>query len=186
MDYLRRKHPEDDVAVLCLYCSYQQRIDQTAENLVASLLKQLVQEKATISDSIKSLYKAHHSKGTRPKCAELAHALRLEIHNYRRTFIVVDALDECPEVQGVRRDLLGELVSLSDIVNLMVTSRPHVTIDPHFNGIRQLHIYADNKDIGQYVKCRIQQENRLARHVNKDPALEDDMVKMIVANSKGM
>ncbi|KAI9792977.1 MAG: hypothetical protein M1816_001299 [Peltula sp. TS41687] len=186
VDDLQRKHPGDDVAVLCLYCSYQQRIDQTAETLVASLLKQLVQGRGVISDSIESLYEVHRSKGSRPKRTELADALRSEIHSYTRAFIVVDALDECAEDQGIRRDLLGELESLSDIVHLMATSRPHVIIDQHFNGIRELHIHADDKDIEEYVRRRIQQESRLARHVKADPTLEDDMVKMIVANSKGM
>ncbi|KAI9780621.1 MAG: hypothetical protein M1816_002782, partial [Peltula sp. TS41687] len=186
VDYLQRKFSADNVAILCIYCSYKERVEQTAESLIASLLKQLVQKQPVISDTNRTFYWDHIINGTRPKFAELSGRLRTEIRAYRKAFIVVDALDECSEDKGTRRDLIKELQSLSQTVSLMITFRPNIAMEGQFQSSSRLDIRADNKDVRTYVRGRVAQEDRLARHVRADSKLEEVMVDKIVGNSRGM
>jgi hypothetical protein len=75
---------------------------------------------------------------------------------------------------------------LAGNINLMVTSRPLPSIEQQFNGADRLDITANNDDVRKYIVERIPHENRLARHVKKDPTLEESIVNSIVGKVKGM
>jgi hypothetical protein len=154
--------------------------------LIGSLLKQLMQDQSAISLNIRELYRNHVKKDTRPTSTELLRALKSEIGAHSKVFIIVDALDECPEDGGRRANLLTALQSLSKMVNLMVTSRPLATFETDLKGMARLDILADDNDVRMYVEGRIPCEKRLARHVRKDPTLHDTLTETIVNSAKGM
>jgi len=189
VDHLQAAFKDEKVAVVCIYCNYKERTEQTASNLVASLLKQLIQEQSVTSDisaSVKALYSNHINTGTRPTLGESVKALQAEIRRYSKVFIVADALDECPEDNGTRGDLLTELRSLVAAVNLLFTSRYLTSIERDFQGTKRLDIRANDDDIRRYIEVRIQREHRLARHVRADPTLQESIVNTIVGNAEGM
>jgi len=101
-------------------------------------------------------------------------------------FIVVDALDECPEDNGTRAGLVTELRSLPGTVNLMVTSRDLTSIARVFLGAKRLDIRANTQDLRRYIQGRISREPRLAGHVKGDPTLQDYIVKKVLENVRGM
>lgn len=101
-------------------------------------------------------------------------------------FVIVDALDECPEDGGTRASLLTALQSLPETANLMVTSRPLTAFEAELKGMTRLDILADDKDVRMYVEGRIPREKRLARLLSKDPTLHGTLVETIVNNAKGM
>ena len=103
---------------------------QTIPELVASLLKQVIQDQSQISDKIKSFYKHHKIQGSHPNCEELKKAFQSEIGT-STVFVVVDALDECPECD--QELLISELQSLASTLHLMVTSRPLPLIEQLFS-----------------------------------------------------
>lgn len=143
---------EPDVAIACIYCNYKERDMQTPVNLIASLWSQLVQNQETFSNDVQALYKLHSRKGTRPTLSEVTKVLQSETGRYLKIFVVVDALDECPEDNGSRKGLLKELRALLPTVNLMVTSRFIDTIAHEFKGVTQLEICASVDDIQAYVR----------------------------------
>lgn len=112
--------------------------------------------------------------------------MQAEIRRYSKVFIVADALDECPEDNGTRGDLLTELRSLVAAVNLLFTSRYLTSIERDFQGTKRLDIRANDDDIRRYIEVRIQREHRLARHVRADPTLQESIVNTIVGNAEGM
>lgn len=173
-----------DVAVACIYCDYKEQTRQTVPELVASLLKQLMQDRPETSDNVISLYERHLVNNTRPTQEELTQALRSEIGLYSKVFVVVDALDEC--LEGNQRRLITELRSLGDTVSMLVTSRRLALIEELFLSAKRLDIYATNEDVQKYVEGRIAQEPRLARVVGTDPALRETVVKQITGNVEGM
>lgn len=168
----------------CIYCSYKEQTKQTISELVASLLRQFVSGRPVASTGVKKFYREFHDeRRTQPKLPDLRTALQLEIETYSRVYIVVDALDECAECdQG---NLIKTLRSLAG-VNLMVTSRPLLSIKQQFQGTKRLKILADRNDVRKYIEGRIPNENRLARHVERYPTLRNDIVNKIVANARGM
>jgi hypothetical protein len=177
---------ETDVAMACIYCNYKERDMQTSVNLIASLWSQLVQSQDALSDDVQALYKLHSRKGTRPTLSEVSKMLQSETGRYLKIFVVVDALDECPEDNGSRKSLLKELRALQPTINLMVTSRFIDTIAREFKGMIQLEISASVDDIQAYVRGRISQENKLLRNVGKDSALREDIVKTVAGNAEKM
>src|SRR3984957_17434620 len=170
----------DSVATTFIYCNYKEQAEQTVSNLVATLLKQIVQDRRAISDHVKSFYEDHQRREARPTLDQLTEVLISEIRTYSKVFIIVDALDECREDDGTRARLLKVLRSLPQQVNLMVTSRNLLSIGRDFVGAKRLHIRAKDDDMRAYIEGRIALG---PRHLKK---LQEAIVNKIVENAKGM
>ena len=65
-DLHERSDGDPEVAVTCLYLNYKRQAEQTIENLLASLVKQLVQERPHLYSNLESLYTSHNERRTRP------------------------------------------------------------------------------------------------------------------------
>jgi hypothetical protein len=181
VDHLQTLFEENDsVATAFIYCNYKEQAEHTVSNLVASLLRQMVQDSRAISDDIKSFYKRHQRRGARPTLDQLTNILISEIQTYSKVFIVVDALDECREDDETRATLLEVFRSLPGQVNLMVTSRDLPSIARDFEGTKRLHIRAKDDDIKIYIEGRIASGRR---HLKQ---LQEVIVNRIVENAKGM
>src|ERR1700722_1748401 len=168
----------DSVATTFIYCNYKAQAEQTASNLIATLLKQIVQDRRAISDHVKSFYERHRRRYTHPTLDQLTNVLISEIQTYSKVFIVVDALDECREDDETR--LLEVLRSLPQQVNLMVTSRNLPSIGRQFEGAKRLHIRAKDDDMKVYI------EGRIALGPQHLEILQELIVNKIVENAKGM
>src|ERR1700722_14718144 len=170
----------ESVATTCIYCNYKEQAEQTVPNLVASLLRQIVQGRRAISDDVKSLFERHHRQSTRPTLDQLTDVLILEIRMRSKVFIVVDALDECREDDATRALLLQVLRSFPLQVNLMVTSRDLPSIGRDFEGAKRLHIRAKDDDMRIYIEGRIALGPRHLKH------LQEAIANKIVENARGM
>jgi hypothetical protein len=137
-------------------------------------------------DNVKCLYERHKKAGTRPILDELLGILRSENARFSKAFIVVDALDECSEVDGTRGRLLAALRTLTSTVNLLITSRDLASIAAEFRGSKRLDIYARDDDVRRYIEGRIPHESRLARHVDGHPMLQEEIVNKILESVHGM
>jgi hypothetical protein len=169
------------VAITYIYCNYKEQSRQTVPNLVSSLLKQLVQDHDVVYNDVKSRYKDHLDKGVHPMCQQILEGLESASERFSKVFIVVDALDECSK--ETRAELLIALQRLSSTVSLLVTSR-----DPAqgIHATRHLDIHANGRDVRRYIEGRLPRTRFLKIHVDSDPALQEDIVKAIVGNVKGM
>lgn len=181
MNHLQTIFGENDrVAIVVMYCNYKEQAEQTVSTLVASLLKQMVQDRRAISNDVKTFYERHRRQSTRPTPDQITNALKSEILTYSRVFVVVDALDECREDDGTRARLLKVLRSLGGIVNLLITSRNLPSIARDFRGTKCLYIRAKDDDIRKYVEGRV---SLAPRHLEK---LQETIVNRIIDNAKGM
>lgn len=186
MEYLERSFGKNDVAIAYIYCSYKEQEDQTAVNLIASLLQQLVRGKPAISNEIVSLYRDHIKKQTRPTLTECTNLLQSEVLGFSKVFIVVDALDECAESNGTRMNFLTKIRRLLPDVHLLITSRHIPSIERELERAAHVEIRASNEDVARYLGGRIGREHRLVRHVRADPALQKTIINTIVEKAKGM
>jgi hypothetical protein len=181
VNHLQTTFGNDKIAIACIYCNYKEQTEQTVPNLVASLLKQMVQDHFTTSNTVKLLFKRHKDKRTSPTLDECMEALKSEIGTYSKVFIIVDALDECREDDGTRANLLQALRSLVGKVNLMVTSRDLVSIARDFQETKRIDILANDQDVRRYIEGRIARAPR--RHLK---VLQESIVRKIVENVRGM
>ncbi|KAF3914132.1 hypothetical protein AA313_de0207640 [Arthrobotrys entomopaga] len=145
------------IGIAYLYCNFRRQDEQKPEDLVASLLKQLVQCLPDLPEGIKPLY--DNRKNGRPRLDEISSTLRLVAALYSRIFTIIDALDECRAGGGCRAKFLSEIFSLQDKVrtSLLVTSRFIPEIIREFNGSTFLEVRASNEDVHRYVGGHISQ-----------------------------
>jgi hypothetical protein len=186
INHLEQHFGQDDVAIAYIYCSYKERETQTAVNLIASLLQQLVQRSPVVPDSIASLYHHHRKRDTRPAIDELSKLLQLEVRRLSKVFIVIDALNECSENNSTRESFLTEIRKLRRTIYLLITSRHIQSIKGEFEKAAQVEIRASNEDVRNYLRGRITSEGRLVRLVKGDPALQATIVNTVAENAKGM
>ena len=176
----------NEIAVTCIYCSYKEQENQSTGNLIASILKQLLQLRAEIPSEIVNLHQRHLTKQTRPTLDEISNLLKSEISSRKSVFIVVDALDELSENDNIRDNFISELRSIQGDVRLMITSRHLTTIEREFEQAGRIEILASDEDIKLYLKARILQERRLYRQLKDDMALQETIIMSIAKSAKGM
>ncbi|KAK0714895.1 hypothetical protein B0H67DRAFT_600680 [Lasiosphaeris hirsuta] len=137
-----------------LYSNFRQNHEQKAEDLLASLLKQLVQELASLPEAIKILYDGNKNKGTRPSFDELSSALQSVAKEYSRVFVIVDALDECQLSDGCRSRFILEIFSLQANncgADFFATSRFIPDITTRFSQSTVMAISARDEDVKRYL-----------------------------------
>ncbi|KAF2468410.1 uncharacterized protein BDR25DRAFT_265562, partial [Lindgomyces ingoldianus] len=176
---------DPSVSIAYLYCNFRSQQEQKPIDLLSSLLKQLVQERPFTSENIKSLYECHREKRTRPSLEEISKALHSAVMDYSRTFIIVDALDECQASDGSRRKFLSEIFNLQAEtgVNFFATSRFIPGIEKEFEGAASQEIRASGEDLEIYLDAHI---SRLSSCVFRSRMLPDTIKAEIIKAADGM
>ncbi|KAK4442326.1 ankyrin repeat-containing domain protein [Podospora aff. communis PSN243] len=159
IDHLQNSCTADDrIGLAYIYCNFRRQTEQTIDNLVSSLLKQLVQGARQVPGCVNDLYATHKSKNSRPLINELSNALHTVAEKYSRVFIVIDALDECPLLDGRRSTFLNMLFSLRRArrcnVGLLVTARPLGDIQAVFVNDTPIEIRASDEDTARFVEAK--------------------------------
>ncbi|KFY23766.1 hypothetical protein V491_02414 [Pseudogymnoascus sp. VKM F-3775] len=186
IEYLSRRFQNDaTIGIAYIYFNFRQQQDQRLEDLVASLLKQLVQEQPSVPNSLKSLYGLHKNKRTRPSFDEVLKVLQSTITSYSTTFIIIDGLDECQLSSGSRRKFISEIFNLQAKtgLNLFVTSRFIPSIIEEFNGSASLEIRASHEDVQNYLDGHMLY---LPSFVMRRPDLQEEIKNKIIKAVDGM
>jgi hypothetical protein len=184
-DLITRAQNDLNIGIAYIYCNFRRRDGQKAEDLLASLLKQLSQERPSLPESVKDLYNRHKDKRTWPAFDEISTALHVVAAIYSRVFIIVDALDECQVSGRCRTRFLSEVFSLQAKcgANVFATSRFNPEIAKEFNGNMSLEIRASDDDVRKYLEGRMSQ---LPSFVSRSVDLHEEIVTKIVQAVDGM
>ncbi|RYP21890.1 hypothetical protein DL765_001966 [Monosporascus sp. GIB2] len=154
IEYLQTNYKSSSIAYL--YCNVGRQGQQTTQGLFASILKQLVRNQSPLPKDVKDLYDRHKAQQSRPGLKEILVVLQSVISSDSRTFIIIDALDECQNHDSCRDNLLSEIFTLQDMtrLNIFATSRPQ-EVEAKFNGSIVREIIAMDKDIEIYLDDQI-------------------------------
>lgn len=154
IDYIQTNYKNSSIAYL--YCNIGRQGEQTLEGLLGSILKQLVWNRSPLPKEVKDLYNQHKDKKSRPKHIEISMVLQSVISPDSRTFIIIDALDECQNRDRCRDDLLSETFALQakTRLNIFATSRPQ-EVEAKFSGSIIQEIIAEESDIKAYLDDKI-------------------------------
>ncbi|KAH7006825.1 hypothetical protein EDB80DRAFT_577638, partial [Ilyonectria destructans] len=180
-DLIAKFANDNSVGIAFLYCNFRRHHEQKADDLIASLLKQLSERQSSLPVGVKSLYYSHNEKRTRPLYDEILRNLTFLAAQHTRVFFVVDALDECQ----VTTRLLMELFNLQTKcrVNIFATSRPIPEIKEKFKGLPHLEVSATDEDVRRYLEGRIGQ---LQSFVQENRELQKDITTGIAEAVDGM
>ena len=181
------------------YFDFRDANKQNLDDLVRSLLTQLSAHSDTRCDTLSRLYESHDRGTKQPSDDVLTRCLKqmLSTTDQGQIYIIVDALDECPDSSGIPSprervlQLLKELVELR-LPNLYicVTSRPEIDIrdvlDPLTSCPVSLHDQSgQKKDIVDYVRSVVYSESE---PIVKGWRTEDKelVIKMLSERADGM
>jgi hypothetical protein len=142
-------------------------VDKRARrNLLPSLLVQLSNRSDAFCDVLSRLYETHDNGASQPSDKALTRCLKemLSLPNQGPVYLILDALDECPDTSDVPSprqrvlDLVKELISLRlPSLHICVTSRPEVDIRDALEVIASQTVSLQDedgqkKDIADYVR----------------------------------
>jgi len=117
-----------DTTVVCFYFDFAARNEQSPANILGSMLRQFVSGEREIPEAIARAFR-NNKKAIGGRGLQVSGVLKMfqAITATRRTFICVDALDECvPEYRMVVLEALGQILQGSPNTRLFMTGRPNV------------------------------------------------------------
>lgn len=146
-------------------------------NLIQQLVKSPIRPWFS-AGKIKEYYKA----GFQPLVTNIAGALENVVAEYKRVFVVIDALDECGEEH--RCTFLKEIFRLQATlpIHLFATSDFDPKIAALFTNADSLEVRADKQDMRAYLGCHM---SRLPSFMGDYPGLEEEIMCTILETADG-
>ncbi len=147
---------------------------------------QLCSQSTVAFRELEELYK-HHDKGRQaPSSREMDKALLRVLTALPQAYVILDALDECPEREELLDFLRAVAERKSDQLHLLVTSRPLPDIEEALDCVDARRIALRNDlvdhDIKTYVRARI-----LADKALQWPSdVQDEIEKRLTEGAAGM
>lgn len=145
---------DDKIGIAFIYYDFIKRDRQKPVDILASLIKQLIQHQPHVPEVIKALYEKYKnippSSCSNTDIRYFSETLQHVISgNYTRVFIVVDALDECQHAKA----FLSEIFTLQSTTgaNIFATSGPKKDIQEEFARSLLLDIHARDEDVKNYI-----------------------------------
>ena len=186
-----------DASLAYFYFDFRDVDKQKLHNLLPSLLIQLSAWSDPYCDILSKLYSVHGRGAQKPGDRAMVECLKemLALEGPGPTYIIMDALDECPitsTIPSPREDVLelvDELVSLHlPNLHICVTSRPEYDIRIVLERLTEwpvsLHDESGQKeDITNYVSSSVHSDRRMRRWREEDKAL---VIKTLSEKADGM
>ena len=170
------------------YFDFRDTAKQDVRGLLSSLIAQLCAKSDLCYDILSHLYSKHDAGSQLPDDDTLTQCLKdmLELPGQPPIYIIVDALDECPNSSGAPSprelvlDLIENLVTLHlPNLRICVTSRPEADIQealgPLVSHSVSLHDEAGQKqDIIDYINSAVQSDRKMRKWRAEDRELVID------------
>jgi hypothetical protein len=179
------------------YFDFRNVDKQELGNLLPSLLIQLSARSDPCCDILSRLYSSHERGVRKPSDRAMVLCLKemLTIETHRPTYIIMDALDECPITSTIPSpreevlELVEELVGLHlPNVHICVTSRPEHDIQTAFKDLtlRAVSLHDESgqqEDIANFVASFVRTDRKVRRWQDED---KDLVIKILSEKADGM
>ena len=175
----------ESASMAYFYCDFRDEDKQSHCSILLSILFQLSAQTNFCFDTLSKLYSEHDDGAQKPSYTVLKTCLNdvLSLLDQEPVFLIVDALDECPDNTGMPSsreqvlDLVKHLVGLcQNNLHICVTSRPEVdimtTLEPLTSLCVSLHEQTgQKKDIIKYVSSVVHSDTKMRRWREEDKGL---------------
>ena len=167
------------------YFDFRDTDKQNCRNLILSLLSQLSARSDLCCNILHRIYVSHDNGAHKPTDDVLIQCLKetLTLSNDHPTYIIIDALDECPNAFGmpspreVVLDFVKDLVERSlPNLHICITSRPEIDIRTILeplttHGVSLHDETGQQKDIVKYVISVVRSDIRMGKWREEDQNL---------------
>jgi len=177
-----------NTAVACFYFDFAARKEQPPTSMLGSLLKQVVGGMERIPDEISQAFQEQKKVigGRGPQLPDIVKMLET-VASSLRTFICIDALDECAAAHRVKLlNSLKQILEASPCTRIFIIGRPHVRceVEKRLAGrVISLSVGPSTKDIMEYLRLRLD-EDETPDAMNE--SLEADILEKIPENMSEM
>ncbi|KAL7954774.1 ankyrin repeat-containing domain protein [Trichoderma compactum] len=184
VSYVEEETDGQNCAIVCIYCDYKDPRTRSEVELISSIIRQLAEQCKPLPPAVKAFRDKYLEKRTDPSSEERLSLIKTLSQLFDKTYVFVDALDECPEEN--RDELLNLLKELEPHIRLFTTSRPNVDISSIFDTLFEMKIEAHESDIRAYLEHRITKTSKMTRFIARDQQLKDDIIRCLLEKSNGM
>ncbi|KAI1350231.1 ankyrin repeat protein [Xylaria sp. FL0043] len=178
---------DNTIGIAYFYFSYDQKYHEREPlDIFRCLLKQLSEGLVPVPDVVKSFYNKHKGR-TVPSLREVMETFQSVAKLYRRSFIVIDALDECPASEGHRMKFIKQIkeFQIQTRTNILLTSRDIPEIMDEFKQYPKLKIRASGDDVHMFLDKEIPHLD-LQRLLKGDFELQQAIKTKICDTADGM
>jgi hypothetical protein len=176
------RHDAGSAILAYFYCDLRDEDKQNCRNLVLSVILQLFSQSNLYCDVLSRIYSAQDDGARKPSDETLTKCLTemLSLPVQSPVYLIVDALDECPNNTGMPTsreevlDLVKNLVGLClPNLHICATSRPEVDIQTTLEPLTSLrvslhHQSGQKKDIVDYVNSVVYSDSKMRRWRQED------------------
>jgi hypothetical protein len=189
---INRMRESKSALVAYYYFDFKDASKRDIRGLLTSLLLQLVDDSDSCWDLLSQLHKECRDGSNQPSDVTLARCLKnmLEFPGQIPTYIIIDALDECPNNIGTPSAREKVLNFVEDLVEsnpsnlfMCITSRPEQDITTILNPLtpasRRVSLHEEvgqRNDINSYVRFFVQSDRAMRRWRMEDRELVIDML----------
>ena len=173
------------------YFDFNDSTKQYQDKMLRSLVVQLSFSHQSIPDPLLSLFNSCQSGAKPPQTKNLETLLKALIDLHEKTFIILDALDECEDRQELLNFIENVIEWKSQKLNVLVTSRKLKEFEDFFDaeieGQSRLSIQNEqvDEDIRLYVHGKLQNDRRFKRW-RSQPKVQEEIVTVMMEKSDGM
>lgn len=168
------------------YFDFNEPRKQVLEAMLQSVIAQLCCNKPVIPVEVQALYDNSRHGVEQPTEEGLLSTLRSLLQKSHKTFVILDALDECSERPALLNVLI-RLINGNEPLNLLVTSRKERDIDAALKNVVDVEIGIQNDkadaDIKIHVSKCLSTDERLKRW---DQLVKDEILESLVSGAHGM
>jgi len=184
-------------SIAYFYCDFRDEDKQSHRNILLSIIFQLSAQSDQCLETLSNLYSKHDQGAQQPSDSTLLKCLNdlLSLPAQTPVFLIVDALDECPDNVGMPSSRERVLVLIKHLVDLCpnnlhicVTSRPEIDIRAILEPLTSQRVSLHNqsgqkKDIIEYVRSVVYTDTRMRRWREEDKQL---VIETLAERADGM
>ena len=179
------------------YCDFRDDAKKNLRGLLSSLLVQFCQSSDTYTAILSNFYSEHDNGSRQPSDNALIGCLKriLKDPGQAPVYIIIDALDECPNTFGIptpREKVLKFVEELVDLkltnLNICITSRPEADITISLDSLpfNQISLHRESgqmQDIVDYINFFVHTDIKMKRWRTADKEL---VVEVLTNKVDGM
>ena len=185
--HLKNLIPSAETIILYYFCDYKDQKTQSTRKVIETMLADICRQSTKALAFMTDLSRRYRDVGSSCSFAALFEAFQKCLLMESRTYVVVDALDECND----RVELIARLLSAASTVpslGLLMTSREEHDILESMVGLPHLSLGASDMadDIETYVTSELRRLLASKRLKLRDASLADKIRTTLTSKADGM